>query len=119
MNKQDRILIVSLLILSVIGIFLLSIKKEKSEVAYVYRKNKLVLEVPLEKEQHKYQVEGKLGTVDITVKDYGIMVEKETSPKHLCSKQGYIKKSYETIVCLPNEIVVKISSSNELDTVVT
>lgn len=118
MNKYDWEIIFVFSFLSFFGIFLFSFQKEKNEKAYVYRKNKLILEVPLEQEEKKYEVEGKLGPVELIVKDYGILVEKENSPKHLCSKQGYITKSYETIICLPNEIVVKVGSSNELDTVV-
>ena len=45
-------------------------------------------------------------------------VVEEKSPLHLCSKQGYISKSYETIVCLPNKIVIKLESNDDLDVIV-
>ena len=47
-----------------------------------------------------------------------IKIEEENSPLHLCSKQGYISASYETIVCLPNKITIKIEAIDSLDTVV-
>ena len=55
----------------------------------------------------------------IEVLDYKIRVVEENSPLHLCSKQGFIDKSYETIVCLPNKVVIKLVSDSEgLDGVV-
>ena len=54
----------------------------------------------------------------IEVKNKKIRVITENSPLHLCSKQGFISKSYETIVCLPNKIVIKIENDKNLDGVV-
>ena len=42
-------------------------------------------------------------------------MDEEESPLHLCSKQGFIEESYESIVCLPNKIVIKISSKKKKD----
>ena len=47
-----------------------------------------------------------------------IRVIEENSPRHLCSKQGYIKDSMESIICLPNRIVIEIDTIEELDAVV-
>lgn len=121
MNQSDRKLIIISLILSLLSIcFLFLTKKNGDKKVTVYRNNQVVLEIPLTKEKNTYQVDGKLGIVEITIQDYGVMVEKENSPKHLCSKQGFIKETYESIICLPNEIIVKISAldSDTLDTVV-
>ena len=42
---------------------------------------------------------------------------KEDSPLHLCSKQGYISKSYESIICLPNKIVIKLENNSDIDVI--
>ena len=55
------------------------------------------------------------GNVKIKAGNGRIKVIEETSEKHLCSKQGYIEESYETIVCLPNKIVIKITSGEKYD----
>lgn len=71
---------------------------------------------------HVYKVKGTLGPVTIEIKDSKVRVEKETSPNHLCSIQGWVSESNRPIVCLPNNIVVEIKSSNsfndEVDTVI-
>ncbi len=41
-------------------------------------------------------------------------------PKHICSKKGWIEKPWEMIVCLPNRIVVRVlgeSKSEDVDLV--
>ena len=68
-----------------------------------------------------YVVQGSLGDVDIEVKDQKVRVEKENSPYHLCSIQGWVSDANTPIVCLPNNIVVVIEtkdSQDDLDTVI-
>ena len=55
--------------------------------------------------------------VRIKVKNKKIKVLKEDSPLHLCSKQGYISKSYESIICLPNKIVIKLENNSDIDVI--
>ena len=44
-----------------------------------------------------------------------IRVKKETSPLHICSKQGYSKSV--PIICLPNKIIIKLVNDNEYDAI--
>lgn len=112
MNKND----VKLIIISIISIiiFIPFFNKESSNKAIVYYKNKEILNIDLNVDK-MYEVKGTNGIVKIVVKDKKIKVDSENSPKHLCSKQGYISKSYQSIVCLPNEIVIKIEKNDEID----
>lgn len=119
MNRNDFKLIIILLI--IIGIFLFFsyfINMDNNKIAKVYYENQVIMTIDLSKDE-KYQVKGYNGIVNIRVKDNKIKVESENSPLHLCSNQGYIGASYQTIVCLPNKITIKIESSdNTLDTIV-
>ena len=119
MNKDDLKLVSILLIMA--SIFLIGFKlieKKENKKAIVYYENKEVLIIDLN-ENKNYVVDGFNGEVNIVVKDGKIKVDEEKSPLHLCSKQGYISSTYETIVCLPNKITIKIEANdNSLDTVV-
>lgn len=115
-NKKDKILIISLLVISIISILILNSNKKQGSVAYVYHDNKMLKEIDLNINK-TYTFEGDKGKVIVTVKNKKIKVDKETSEYHLCSKMGYISKPHETIICLPNKIVIEISG-NEVDTVV-
>ena len=114
MNKNDLILCV--IIFLVAGIFFFLVKNDKGNMATVYYDNKEVLKIDLSI-NNTYTVKGYNGDVVIEVSDNRIRVMDEVSPKHLCSKQGYISKNHESIICLPNKIVIKIDNS-EVDAVV-
>lgn len=121
MNKSDIKLIIIIILIAIIVLFMIAIlNNDSSKKALVYYDNDLVLTIDLsDNEQEEYVVDGYNGPVKIIVSDGKIKVEEEDSPLHLCSKQGFIEQTYETIVCLPNKIIIKIVSSEdaELDTI--
>ena len=120
MNKSDFKLIIFLLIPTLIVIFLLVLKKDNGpKIAVVYYENEEILTINLNNNLEKiYNVQGYNGNVKIVTKDGKIKVDEENSPKHICSKQGFISESYETIICLPNKIIIKIQADDYYDTVV-
>lgn len=116
-NKYDLILIVTLLLITLLSLIFIYKKDKKYKYAYVYYENKLVKKIDLNKDSN-YTVKGYNGKVKLVVKNKKIKVSEEKSPKHLCSKRGYISHSYEQIICLPNKIVVEIKTVDNIDTVV-
>lgn len=122
MNKSDSILIFSIILVSLILWLLLSnISQGEVTKAYVYYNSKLIKTIDLTKnELLEYKVDGYNGEVLIETKLNQIRVKKEMSPHHLCSKQGWVSTTLETIVCLPNKIVIKLASDkrSELDAIV-
>ena len=117
-KKNDYILIIILIILLIIICLVLESKKERGNTAVIYYENEQVLEIPLDSPLQTYEVMGANGIVKIVAGNGKIKVEEENSPFHLCSKQGWIDSSIQTIVCLPNKIVVKIEDQKELDGVI-
>lgn len=119
MNKQDIRLCIILLIISllILGIFKLN-NKNNPKKAVVYYDNSKVLTIDLsDLKKEEYIINGYNGDIKIEKENGQIRVVEEISPKHLCSKQGWINKSYETIICLPNKVVIDIEDSEELDTI--
>ena len=117
MNKNDFKLILFILVIFMIVIISLNITKKKGNLAYVYYMDDVILKIDLS-DDNEYIVNGENGLVKIEVKDKKIRVVEENSPLHLCSKQGYISNSYESIICLPNRIVIKIVDEVKIDGVV-
>lgn len=116
MNKSDIRLVLILLIVSFFGIMICKIFSSDGKNALVYYDGILIKTIDLSVND-RYVVNGDNGEVVIVVNDGKVKVETENSPLHLCSLQGYISNTYESIVCLPNKIVINISGE-ELDTVV-
>lgn len=119
MNKNDFKLLIIVIIISLTMFLIFNINKNNNpKIGEVYYENKLVLTLDLEKKEKKeYTINGYNGNVIIEVNNGKIRVKEEKSPKHLCSKQGYITSSNETIVCLPNKVVIKIKEKTGLDTI--
>ena len=117
-KKNDYILISVLFIVLIVICISLELTKEKGSKAIVYYKNEAVLTIPLNTDIKTYEVNGENGVVSIVAGKGKIKVEEENSPLHLCSRQGWVDSSNQTIVCLPNKIVIKIIDDQELDGVV-
>lgn len=116
MNKSDVKLVIILLFVSIVGIICFKLFSRRGNNAYVYHDGNLVLTIDLSID-NDYVVKGDLGDVFIVVRDGRIKVDNETSPLHLCSMQGFVSDSNQSIVCLPNKVVINIGD-NELDAVV-
>lgn len=120
MNQNDIKLVLSVIIISLcIFVYIFITEENGAKDAVVYYDNEEVLKIDLtNKNERTYDVKGYNGNVKLYTKDGMIKVVEEKSPKHLCSKTGYISKSYESIVCLPNKVVVKIVADTDIDTIV-
>lgn len=120
MNKKDFTLIGIILSLSLILLGIYNINNKKVETnALVYYENELLLKIDLTTDEQTYKVKGYNGPVFIKAGNGKIMIDEENSPKHLCSKQGYISKPSESIICLPNKIIVKIEAKDDnIDTII-
>lgn len=121
LNKSDRILFLIIFLIFIVSLYFIFTKKDNGNIAKVLKDGKVILEIDLTLPEKEYKVEGANGTVRILAGNGKIKVIEEDSPYHICSKQGYISSSYETIVCLPNRISIEISNevNDELiDTVV-
>lgn len=112
MNKYDFILIIILIFLSII--ILVIFEPKNVNIVDVYFENKIIKTIDLN-EDNEYDVKGLNGNIHIVVKNKELKVTNEVSPFHLCQKQT-LKNSNDTIICLPNHIVIK--GKSEVDTVV-
>ncbi len=113
MNKKDFLLII--IILVIVIILMLFIKQEKGTIATVYYDNNKVLDIDLNKNK-EYDIKGYNGNIHIVVKNNYISVTDEISPRHICRNKK-IHNVGESIICLPNKVVIKIEG-NDLDTVI-
>lgn len=121
MNKYDW-LVTIIFIISIPIIFLIQQLPRQvtgDKKAEVFYENSKILTIDLSIPEKKiYEVDGYNGKVKIEAIDGKIRVIEEKSPLHLCSKQGYISETYESIICLPNKIVINIKANDDYDTVI-
>ena len=70
------------------------------------------LRIPLSKEG-RYSVKGELGNTWIEIKGGRVRVIDSPCKMKLCVKQGWISRSGESIVCLPNRVAIFLESKKE------
>lgn len=125
LNRYDKFLIIFILITSIVLYASMEYFVRSStgllKVAVVSYQNTEVLRIDMSVDNN-YTIKGTLGDVFIEVVDNKIRVEKETSPYHLCSIQGWVEFANVPIVCLPNQVVILIegapASPNNEDAVI-
>ncbi|MEG1475686.1 MAG: NusG domain II-containing protein [Longicatena sp.] len=125
MNKADKIFVMIVVVcacLLYVPLLWINAKNQgKAKEVVVNYKSSEILRVKLAEDKN-YLVKGSLGDVNIEVQNKKVRVEKETSPYHLCSIQGWVDQPNRPIVCLPNNIVVQIETDSttkeDVDTVI-
>lgn len=116
MNKKELIIIVILLIISLTGFLLFRSNGQGTKVEIkIAQKLYGTYDLSLDQE---IIIMGEDGPPLITcfINDGKIQVISSNCPDKICIEDGAIKLSGQTIVCLPNQIVIKIiGEDSELD----
>ncbi|MDE6904328.1 MAG: NusG domain II-containing protein [Lachnospiraceae bacterium] len=114
-GKTDFIvLLVILAVISLAGIFVV-LNRENGETVVIFLQGDVYQEIPLtENREIEIQKEGVTVNV-LNIRDGKADMTDADCPDKLCVHQKPISKSGETIVCLPNKIVVEVKGGQEGD----
>ena len=107
----DVVLIVILLALVGLAIYF-AVVPESGANAEIYVDGELYKNISLSK-----NTTIKLDHLTVVVQGGCVMVEDADCPDKICVKHGAISKAGQTIVCLPNRIVIKISGKGEVEAI--
>lgn len=108
----DGVLIALILLFS-IGFILhtkLGLNWQSSNVAEasLYHEGKLFKQLKLDKDQEIILLNGKML---VEVKEGRIRVRKSDCPRQICVNTGWIRHPGETIVCVPNKVLIEVKST--------
>lgn len=112
LTVPDKILIGGLAVLTLLSFPIIKHFQHEGKVAVIEVDGKLVGNFSLEEDRF-IPVDGKLGTTRVEIVDNGVRVLDSPCPHKLCVKSGTISKSGETLVCLPNGVVIRIEGEEE------
>jgi hypothetical protein len=118
MKKFDIIIIVVVIVTSLIGAGAYTLAhrgKYDKKYAEVYVQGKLYETVPLDSKTDKktFTVKTDLGSNLVSVGDGGVKIIDADCPDKVCIKDGFKDKPGETLVCLPNKVIVEIKGEKE------
>lgn len=120
MKKADKILILVIIILSVSLALIMRLTDLKNEENNIVIKvsNKVIDIIPLndfaESKIYEFNYEQIVGFIETkNGKARMLEMDKKICPQAICSETGWIDKSYQSIICLPNKIIVTIEGNSE------
>ncbi|NLI98593.1 hypothetical protein GX441_08050 [bacterium] len=114
LKRGDAILIICFLFISLVGIvFILSIKSDREPQMIKISSEGKFFELPLR--DTLFQVQGPLGVTDVRINKGHVYVTKAPCPNKLCMKQGKISRNGESIICIPNKIIITIEGNRKTD----
>lgn len=102
-QKRSVVIISSLIIIALASIFLKNIFSDKGTKAVITKSGETVCVMKLSKD-----AEHSLGTNTVKIKDGKAYMSYAECPDKICFSHKPINKKGETIVCLPNRIIVEI-----------
>ncbi len=115
-SRNDKILlsVIVVLCMIVLGIYVFWPKKKASEVDILVN-GTLIQTCDLDKNQRiPIKTEDKVTNV-LVISNHQAYMQEADCPDHLCMKQGKISYGGESIVCLPNRVVIQVVSPEKAD----
>lgn len=119
-KKQNVIFIIILLIASFAMLFfvIMGKQRQKGDKVLIYVNGTLVQEVSLEVEA-EIVIHGNPGDNVLVIRDGKAYMKEASCENHVCIQQGEVSRNGETIICMPNQIIVEVSAEKqEIDAVV-
>ncbi len=113
MKRNDFLLMAVILAVAAAGLIYMNVAKKSGDMVVVKVDGEVYKELPLNKDA-TLEIEGVNGSTNLlVVKDGHADVVDADCPDKLCVHQRDIENDGETIVCLPNKVVVEIESTKE------
>lgn len=122
-KKGDIIIYSLLLIFFFFAVkYALGIEAVKGNKIEIYVDNQLKYVYPLEEKKKEYFVDTNLGGVNVQVEKMKVRVTSSNSPLKICVKQGWISNAGDTIIGIPDRLLIKIvgdkKENEELDGII-
>jgi hypothetical protein len=76
----------------------------------VERDGQVLFSAPLDMPR-RVRLEGPVGPTVLSIEEGRVRIVASSCPQHFCQRQGAIARAGETLVCLPNRLLVRISGA--------
>ena len=106
----DIVIIIALLFVSVA--FIPFMRSQSRETVLVYKGADVIAEYRLD-EDRVFHVDGADGTLEIEIRNEKVRIHSSPCRHQICVNTGWISRSYEQIICVPNRVFLLIHSNSE------
>lgn len=80
----------------------------------IFRGDTLIRQLPLDKDEDRYRIEGLKGYVDLRIKNKSAKIISSTCKHKTCMTMTPISRPGENLICIPNQINVTVAGKNSL-----
>ena len=121
MKKGDILIILITILISIASILFLMLGNEETENKLVVLKigGDTIKTIAIDGKTegtYDFQFGNNIGYMEVKAGRVRLLkMDKQICPQQICSLTGWVEKSYETIVCLPNKITVEIEENESID----
>ena len=114
LTRYDRFLIIGLIVLALLGLVIVRYVASGSDTVVVKVDGAEVIRTSLSHDR-RFSVEGPLGKTEIEIKDKRVRVVDSPCSRKICIQTGWIHKPYQTIICAPNRVVIRLLGGKDSD----
>lgn len=111
-TRYDIFLIVGLLILASLGIAVMRYTQGGVDIVVVQVDGEEVIKASLSGDQY-FSVDGELGQTQIEIKNERVRITDSPCKRKTCVHTGWIHRGYQTIVCMPNHVMIRLTGSRD------
>lgn len=112
MRKNDIFLLMGTIVIAVVFLGIQFLTPASGENLIIQINGEMIASYPLE-EDAEFEIND--GTNRVEISDEKVRMVQADCPDQICVHHKAISKNHETIVCLPNKIVLTIESTNETE----
>lgn len=99
--------VMAFLLMAALAVWLLTRGSEGTTVV-AEQQGRIVFTAPLHS-RCRVSLPGPVGPTELLVEAGQVRISQSSCPHHLCQRQGAIARNGEALVCLPNNLLVRIS----------
>ncbi len=113
--RKGDLVAVAVLVIAALAVWtgLLFASSGEHMTVQIYSDNELFLQISLPAEDQTISIPDK--QLALEIKNNRIGVLETDCPDHTCKKTGYISRPGQSIICLPNRVVVQIAGQSDTD----
>lgn len=113
LKKGDKVIIILVIMLALFTIFQRYVFSKTNSEDVVVKSDGVTVQQRSLETTGTFTIKSKEGQLTFIIQDKKVKVTESTCKDKLCVKQGWISKTGESIVCLPNRITITITGGNE------
>ncbi len=121
MTRADKTLIICVLLVGIAMYFVLPLFNDTDShktQAIIKQEGQIVKIITLvENESSSFKMQGKNGPFIVEVDSGRIRISESACPDKFCVKRGWISSPGESIICVPNEVVIYFDAQSPVDAI--